>query len=62
MTQQPQKPKNRIEARLEGNIVELRFIASDEAMAHRFFDLIETFGVAAIRCDLEREWKGDDRP
>lgn len=51
------KPKNRIEARLEGNVVELRFIASDEEMAHKFFDLIEAFGCAAVRVDLEREWK-----
>lgn len=55
------KTKNRIEARKEGNVVEIRFIASSEEMADKIFDLIEAFGVAAIRVDLERDWKEGDR-
>lgn len=49
--------KNRVEARRAGNLVELRIVFSDEAQADKFFDLIEAFGVAAVRVDLEREWR-----
>lgn len=54
------KRKHRLELRLDGCVVEVRIIASDEVMARKFYELIEAFGVAAVRVDLEREWRDQD--
>lgn len=41
----------------KGNVVKIEIIATSEEMADKFFDLVETFGTAAFRFDLESEWK-----
>ena len=53
------QPKNRVEIKKQGNIVEIRFIASSEDTANKLFDYLETFGIAAVKVDLEKEWEGD---
>lgn len=49
--------KNRIEAVKKGKVIEIKIIANSEEMADKFFDLIEAFGIAVIKVDLEREWE-----
>lgn len=51
--------KNRIEARKEGNMIQLKITATSEEMADKIFDLIELFGTTAFRIDLENQWKRD---
>jgi hypothetical protein len=51
--------KNIIEARKEGSTIEIKIIASSEEMADKLFDMIELFGTAAFRIDIEKEWESD---
>jgi len=49
--------KNKIEARLEGDVIEIRITANSNEKANQIFDLLETFGIELVRADLNREWE-----
>lgn len=49
--------KNKLEAKLKDKVITIKITATSEKMANRIFDLIETFGLATFKVDLEREWK-----
>ena len=48
--------KNRIEAHMKGNIINIKITTKSEKTANKIFDAIELFGITVVRADLEREW------
>jgi hypothetical protein len=48
--------KNRVSMELSGRAVDIRIIASSEAMAAKFYESIEVLIVQMVRIDLESEW------
>ena len=51
------KKRNKIEARLEGDVIEIRITVNSNKKANQIFDLLETFGIELVRADLNREWE-----